>query len=74
METAHDFAPDCGISFNRVSCAGTPHEFHFEPVGTNLLTYSQAVEMVKHMVGQARDRSEAQVRDTIADSDGDDGA
>jgi hypothetical protein len=66
-----DFAPDCGISFDRVSCKGTPHEFHYAPVGTNLLTASQAEAMIRHMlVGIPAGRA----HDTIADSDGDDGA
>lgn len=69
-----DFAPDCGISFERVSCKGTPHEFRFAPVGTNLFTANQAEQMVRHMLGQPAAAPDARHRDTIADSDGDDGA
>lgn len=69
-----DFAPDCGISFERVSCQGTPHEFHRAPVGTNLFTAAQAEQMIRHMLGQPAAAPVARVPDTIADSDGDDGA
>ncbi len=55
-----DFAPDCGISFERVSCKGTPHEFHFAPVGTNLFTAAQAEAMVRHMLGQTAHAAGAQ--------------
>jgi len=39
----HDFIPDAGISFDNTR--------NSHPVGTNLLTKTQAVEMVKHIVG-----------------------
>lgn len=45
-----DFGPDNGISFDPVSCPGTPYESRREPVGTNLLTATQAEAMVRHML------------------------
>jgi len=45
-----DFAPDNGISFEPISNAGSHHEYRREPVGTNLLTATQAEEMVRHML------------------------
>lgn len=48
-----DFAPDGGISFERVSNKGTPHEYERHPSGTNLLTATQAEEMVRFMLRPA---------------------
>lgn len=45
-----DFRPDGGISFEPIASKGTEFEFLRAPVGTNLLTYTQAVEMVHEMV------------------------
>lgn len=45
-----NFNPDCGISFKAVFNEGTPYEMKSEPVGTNLLDYTQAEAMVRHMV------------------------
>lgn len=45
-----DFNPDGGVVFDPVANAGTPHEHRREPTGTNLLTYTQAEAMVRHMV------------------------
>lgn len=45
-----DFCPDGGVTFDPVASKGTPHEFRREPVGTNLLTYTQAEAMVRHML------------------------
>lgn len=45
-----DFAPDGGVAFEPIGNAGTPHEYRNEPVGTNILTYTQAVAMVRHLV------------------------
>lgn len=45
-----DFAPDGGISFEKVAGATGPHPFVREPVGTNLLTATQAADMVRHML------------------------
>jgi len=45
-----DFGPDGGISFERVAGADGPHPFRREPVGTNLLTATQAEAMVRHML------------------------
>jgi hypothetical protein len=46
-----DFAPDGGIAFEPIGNKGTPHEYRNEPVGTNLLTATQAEAMVRHMLG-----------------------
>lgn len=45
-----DFAPDNGISFDPIVNLGTEHQYRREPVGTNLLTATQAEEMVRHML------------------------
>ena len=45
-----NFNPDNGISFDLISSKGTPYESRREPVGTNLLDYTQAEAMVRHMV------------------------
>ncbi len=45
-----NFNPDGGISFDPIASKGTPHEFRREPVGTNLIGYTEAVEMVRHMI------------------------
>ena len=45
-----DFSPDAGISFTPVANAGTPHEYRFNPVGTNLFDAQQALSMVLHML------------------------
>jgi len=47
-----DFAPDDGISFDRVVNSGTEHQQYREPTGTNLFTYTQAEAMVRHMIGE----------------------
>jgi len=44
-----DFNPDGGISFDRYDRAA--FNFAHWPTGTNLLTYAQALALVKHMVG-----------------------
>lgn len=45
-----DFSPDCGISFKREGDYDHPTygRTKFEPVGTNLLTATQAEEMFRH--------------------------
>lgn len=45
-----DFSPDDGISFDAISSRGTSYERVREPVGTNLLTATQAEAMVRFMV------------------------
>jgi len=45
-----NFNPDGGISFNKLRNENTPYVGKNEPVGTNLLDYSQAQEMVRYMV------------------------
>jgi hypothetical protein len=62
-----DFAPDGGITFHRGPVQGASNS----PVGTNLLSAVQAEAMIRHMlVGVPEHRQ----HDTIADSDGGDGA
>ena len=51
-ELPDDFCPDGGVAFKRVTNEGTLHEHIFRPVGTNLLTYTQAEAMVQHMLDQ----------------------
>jgi len=48
----NDFGPDGGISFERVAGANGPHPFRREPVGTNLLTATQAEAMIRHMIAE----------------------
>lgn len=48
-----DFSPDGGVSFKRMFNEHTGHPMRHEPVGTNLLTLDQAVQMVRHMVAEA---------------------
>ncbi len=45
-----EFKPDGGISFQRMLNENTPHPMKHEPSGTNLFDFTQAVEMVRHMV------------------------
>jgi len=45
-----DFRPDGGISFKPIRNEGTAFEGRNEPVGTNLLTATQAEAMVRFMV------------------------
>lgn len=45
-----DFAPDGGIDFEAVGNKNTEHEFNREPLGTNLLDYTQAMQMVRYLV------------------------
>lgn len=44
-----DFSPDGGVTFKQVSSPAPLRSMHW-PVGTNLLTYAQAREMVRHML------------------------
>lgn len=41
-----DFNPDCGISYKKPD---SPHVF---PIGTNLLTATQAEEMIRYITAQ----------------------
>ena len=43
-----DFGPDAGITFNKYYPFESPHW----PIGTNLLTATQAEEMLRHCVGE----------------------
>jgi hypothetical protein len=45
-----NFAPDCGISFARTHKGLDGNPVPYEPVGTNLLTYEQAKEMLLHVL------------------------
>jgi len=45
-----DFNPDAGISFTPDVNVGTAHQYRHEPIGTNLLSYTQAEAMVLHML------------------------
>lgn len=45
-----DFNPDAGISFERDYNQHTPWPAKHEPVGTNLLTATQAEAMIRHML------------------------
>lgn len=45
-----NFNPDGGIRFDPVVNEGTAFEHRHEPVGTNLLDYTQAEAMVRHML------------------------
>lgn len=44
------FNPDGGISFDSIANEGTPREFRRKPVGTNLLSATDAEAMVRHMI------------------------
>jgi len=48
-----DFNPDCGIRFERDYNQNTPWPAKHEPVGTNLLSATQAESMVRHMLDGA---------------------
>ena len=45
-----NFNPDGGVSFTPIANAGSPYEHRHTPTGTNLLTYTQALAMVQHML------------------------
>lgn len=45
-----DFSPDNGISFDPIAGKGTEYASERKPVGTNLLTATQAEAMVRHML------------------------
>lgn len=47
-----DFNPDAGIAFEPVANKGTAYEYRHQPSGTNLFSYTQALEMVRHMVAE----------------------
>lgn len=49
-ELPDNFNPDGGITFQRHYNNGTPNGGRYEPVGTNLLDYTQAEAMVRHML------------------------
>lgn len=45
-----NFNPDCGITFSPTYRNGTPQGGKHEPTGTNLWGYTEAEQMVKHML------------------------
>lgn len=45
-----DIHPDGGLSVMHVANPGTAHEYRLEPIGTNLLNYTQALDMVLHLI------------------------
>jgi hypothetical protein len=45
-----NFNPDGGVTFEKVGNKGTPHEYRYQPSGTNLLDGAQAEAMVRHMI------------------------
>jgi len=47
-----DFAPDNGIVFVPTYRGPSGAEYTREPTGTNLLTFTQAQAMIRHMIGQ----------------------
>jgi hypothetical protein len=44
------FNPDGGVSFKKIANEGTSYAHTYTPVGTNLLDFTQAQAMVRHMV------------------------
>ena len=53
-----DFSPDCGIAFKPIPNAS--------PVGTNLLTATQAKAMLEHIVGELIAEHETLKEETAA--------
>ncbi len=45
-----DFNPDGGIHFERIANRGSEYEYRHEPSGTNLLNWTQAKAMIRHLV------------------------
>ncbi len=45
-----NFSPDGGISYSPTFNTGTPYEGKNHPTGTNLLDYTQAEAMVRHIL------------------------
>jgi len=45
-----DFHPDCGITFKAEYGENGPYPGKHKPVGTNLLTYTQALAMIRYML------------------------
>lgn len=45
-----NFNPDGGIIFDKIANLGTEYQHYREPRGTNLLDYTQAELMVRHMI------------------------
>ena len=46
-----DFSPDAGISFKPDFNENTDYPMRHKPTGTNLLNYTQAKQMILHMLG-----------------------
>ena len=47
-----DFSPDAGISFKPDFNEHTDYPMRHKPTGTNLLNYTQAKQMVLHIIGE----------------------
>jgi len=45
-----NFNPDAGITFEPDYNVGTNYQGKHEPIGTNLLGYDQAIELVRYML------------------------
>ena len=54
-----NFNPDGGVSFKAEFNENTPWPMRHEPSGTNLLDYTQAEAMVRHMLEGLPDAAEA---------------
>lgn len=50
-----DFEPDGGVEFHRVMQDGRARPTEWWPVGTNLLTFSQARAMLEHVLADDHD-------------------
>lgn len=50
-ELPDDFSPDGGVSYKQVFSGGQP----LKPVGTNLLTATQAEQMIRYILGSSDD-------------------
>lgn len=44
------FNPDGGVSFTRIANPNTEYQHEYKPVGTNLLSATEADAMVRHML------------------------
>lgn len=49
-ELPHDFRPDAGITFKAEFNEHTVRPMKHKPIGTNLLSYTQAEAMVRYMI------------------------
>lgn len=63
-----DFNPDGGISFKQTINEDTEYPSKNEPIGTNLLTATQAREMVEYILGDALSENTRKVRESTITS------